>query len=110
MLLISTSSSSAISIGRDVYVPCPISIMGEMIVTLPRRSMRMKAFGAKGCGSDAACMDEAQPITKPPPSAAPAWRKMRREMVCSGGCRIAAMFALTVLRLISQPGTSLPNG
>ena len=44
---ISTSSSSATSIGRAVYVPCPISTDGEITVTLPSRSMMRKAFGAK---------------------------------------------------------------
>src|SRR5262245_28140131 len=34
--------------GSEVYVPWPISIMGETNVTLPLRSMRRKAFGANG--------------------------------------------------------------
>jgi hypothetical protein len=40
----STSSSSAMSMGIEVYVPCPISTCG-MISVLSSGRMRTKAFG-----------------------------------------------------------------
>jgi hypothetical protein len=45
-----TSSSSAISIGSAVLMPCPISGFFEMIVTMLSGVMRMNAFGTKATG------------------------------------------------------------
>lgn len=36
------------SIGMAVYVPCPISTLCIVNVTVPSRSMRMNALGVKG--------------------------------------------------------------
>src|SRR5262245_44032277 len=80
----STSSSSAISMGSDVYVPCPISITGITNVTLPARSMRRKAFGANGASAVSVSRispraGSPNPSSNPPPRAAPTCRKLRRE-------------------------------
>src|SRR5262245_31051886 len=81
----STSSSSAISMGSDVYVPCPISITGITNVTLPARSMRRKAFGANGASAVKVSRTSLRagspnPSINPPPIAADAvsLRKARR--------------------------------
>src|SRR4030042_4884775 len=79
-----TSSSSAISIGREVYTPCPISDLLTMIVTTSSLPMRMNAFGAK---DEVDCADAApnglrrgreKPSMSPPPIRTPVLRKERR--------------------------------
>src|SRR5262249_22093293 len=62
----------------------PISIMGETNVTLPVRSMRRKAFGANGASVVSVSRTSPpagspKPSSKPPPMAAVAVRKLRRE-------------------------------
>ncbi len=42
-----TSSSSAMSCGRAVVIPCPISDLSIMKVIVPSSSIRNQAFGAK---------------------------------------------------------------
>jgi hypothetical protein len=41
----STSSSSAMIIGRCIFVPCPPSGFLARMVTMPPGAMRMNAFG-----------------------------------------------------------------
>src|SRR5712675_474553 len=65
-------------------MPCPISTIGITSVTAPLRSMRMKAFGANAGDVAAAAKAGRSPsgrarlMTRPPPTAAPALRKLRR--------------------------------
>ena len=82
----STSSSSAISIGSEVYVPCPISTIGMTNVTLPVRSMRRNASGANGASFDMLSRTSPRagrpkPMMSPPPTAeaAASLRKSRRD-------------------------------
>jgi hypothetical protein len=82
----STSSSSAMSMGRDVEMPCPISALFTRMVTTFCRLMRMKALGAK---SPAAVGPAAAPpgwartgtrkASRMPPDSAAVLRKSRRE-------------------------------
>jgi hypothetical protein len=74
-----TSSSSAISVGSDVYTPCPISDLSERKVMLPSVPMRSHAFGCTGASGSpsagAVSGPSAQPgsckaISRPPPAAA----------------------------------------
>src|SRR5215471_13195344 len=108
ILSTSTSSSSASSIGSDVYVPWPISICGETNVTFPARSMRRKAFGANGASVVSVSRTSPRagrpkPSSKPPPRAVVAVRKLRREDDARAGLFISRV-------LIGDAGGALDCG
>src|SRR5579862_2923263 len=80
----STSSSSAISIGREVKTPCPISTLGMTKVMRLLGSIRTKALSAS-CAAGAAALPDwrcrsATPTTSAPATAAPVSTKRRRVM------------------------------
>ncbi len=85
----STSSSSAISIGIEVLIPCPISGRLEAMVTAPSGAMRTKALNGLAATSPCARTRPGRlnDSSRPPPAAAPVLRNSRRE----GFSRIASM-------------------
>src|SRR5262249_20899344 len=100
------SSSSAISMGSDVYVPCPISITGITNVTLPARSMRRNAFGANGASvvrlsRTSPRTGRPKPSINPPPIAAEPLRKARRENDAASRLPADAVFISTLLAGLS---------
>jgi hypothetical protein len=78
----STSSSSAISIGREVQVPCPISTFGITSITRPLGAMRTKALSTPlpaGLPDGARLSPRtATPITSAPVTAAEVTMNRRR--------------------------------
>src|SRR5215470_9446086 len=95
----STSSSSAISMGSDVNVPCPISMCGDTKMTLPVRSMRRNAFGANGAlvvspSRTSERVGMPKPSNRPPPTATVALilRKLRREDETESSASIKSWF------------------
>ncbi len=82
----STSSSSAISMGSMVRIPCPISGFLASITTLPSAVTRTKARGDSPAGCGAPCADtnlrevgvSYNPSAMPPPARAVNCRKCRR--------------------------------
>src|SRR5262252_10365762 len=72
--------------------------MGETNVTLPARSMRRKAFGANGASVVSVSRTSPRagspkPSSKPPPMAAVAVRKLRREGEASSRAVISQLLA-----------------
>src|SRR5437763_7684087 len=81
-LVQSASSSSAMSIGRAVVTPWPISERSTTMSTLLSGLIRSHALGAKGAAAAAAKRPPAgrwNPMTSPAPAAAVVSRKSRRE-------------------------------
>src|SRR5688572_5769830 len=83
----STSSSSAMSIGSIVLIPCPTSGFLAMIVTDPSGERRMKAlgensaagaFGASAASRSAPPKSMMVPSRRPPPASAETRRNWRR--------------------------------
>jgi hypothetical protein len=85
----STLSSSAIIIETAVRAPCPISVWGTRMVTMPSLSMASQALisapsggAVQGLGWTVAASASGmqKPMIMPPPAAAETFRKWRRVM------------------------------
>ena len=83
----STSNSSAISIGIDVFTPCPISGFGEKMVTYPLseilinalKSLKFKLAISIGIfASSLHAVNKLNPINIPPPAKIDVFKKLRR--------------------------------
>ena len=86
----SASSSSATIIGIEVITPCPISDLATMMVTVSSGAMRIQALRMRASIPLSAASPALHTCSRrPPPTAAPACRNRRREML--GGASIGDM-------------------